>query len=248
MTTPPQMLARPLAERVAELLPPRDELHLESDIPAAVLDAASAALRRGETHYTDRPGILELRQLIAERLNATYHIGLTARDITITCGSTEARFVALKLLARPGTKVVNMTGDVGRAFAPISMITHLIGAIHTLSLPFPGEPGILYATPTARFELYGDWLKSAADNGWWVIWDTTPTDAPRGFHPAQHANLSPRVVTLGGLHRVMPGWRIGWLAGSVAAERLRALKQSMTICTTAVSQWTALAMLKEAAE
>jgi aspartate/methionine/tyrosine aminotransferase len=51
------------------------------------------------------------------------------------------------------------------------------------------------------------------------------------------------VVVIGGLDDVLPGWRVGWLAGSEVAEKLRSLKQSMTICTTSVSQWAAVALM-----
>ncbi len=48
-----------------------------------------------------------------------------------------------------------------------------------------------------------------------------------------------KTVYIGGLPE-MEGWRVGFMAGSSAAGKLRAFKQSMTICTPSVSQWAAL--------
>lgn len=46
-----------LAERVAQL---------EESVPAAVWNAVRQALLSGETHYTPRPGLRELRRKLAE--------------------------------------------------------------------------------------------------------------------------------------------------------------------------------------
>src|SRR5262245_54080423 len=39
-------------------------------VPEHVRTAAAAALDRGETHYTTRPGVIPLREAIAQRLTA----------------------------------------------------------------------------------------------------------------------------------------------------------------------------------
>ena len=64
------------------------------------------------------------------------------------------------------------------------------------------------------------------------------------FHPAQNEKLAARVVTIDSLSHRMAGWRVGWMAGSEAALRLRARKQAITICTTSVSQWAGLELLR----
>ena len=68
---------------------------------AAVLDA----LDRGETHYTDRPGILPMREKVAEILNRRFALGCGAGDVVLTCGATEARFVSVQQLLKPGDKL-----------------------------------------------------------------------------------------------------------------------------------------------
>ena len=64
MNAPQEIEPVPLAQRVAGLDGTRIRLTTEGPpIPANVIAAAEAALARGETHYTDRPGIPELRDL-----------------------------------------------------------------------------------------------------------------------------------------------------------------------------------------
>ena len=88
-------------------------------------------------------------------------------------------------------------------------------------------------------------LAQAEENDWWIVWDLsfakTITD---DFHPAQNEALAKRVVTINSLSDRMAGWRLGWMAGSEAALRLRAGKQAITICTTAVSQWAGLELVR----
>lgn len=236
----PQTLARPLAKRLATLPPAAQKYDLASDIPDAVIEAAVAALKRGETHYTDRPGILDLRTLIASRLNEKYNIGLSPKDVTITCGSTEARFVALKLLATPGTVVAcNIEPN------PIMGTVRLVGSRTLMTDSELAKLSVAYLAPTDDPAQDRQFVEIATARNAYIVWDMSIPAAPSTFHPAQLPATSPKVVTIGGLWREMPGWRVGWVAGSDVAEKLRALKQSLTICATAVSQWAAVAMMTQ---
>jgi aspartate/methionine/tyrosine aminotransferase len=85
-------------------------------------------------------------------------------------------------------------------------------------------------------------LGQARQRGWWIIWDTSGSGGT-GFHPAQNPKLAGRVVTIGSFSDRMPGWRVGWMAGSDQAKQLRAYKQSLTICSTSISQWAALGLV-----
>jgi aspartate/methionine/tyrosine aminotransferase len=255
-----ETLSRPLAQRVAGLAAAPDVTDNAPDIPDSVIQAAVDALQRGETHYTDRPGILPLRQWIADDLTQRFGLSLTAKDVTITCGATEARFVSVKLLAKAGTQIVTVDDR-----SLIAGAAHLAGAKVISEVSDPTKVSVLYLAPLspgpfshggekgnqnpspARGEGFRvrDYLEQAAENGWWVIWDmTTNSGYSAKFHPAQNPDLVPKVVTIGSVSDVMPGWRVGWMAGSQMAEKLRSFKQSMTICSTNVSQWAALEMVK----
>ena len=236
---PPKTLRRPLAQRTAALelasLSPLDE----PDIPSNVIQAASDALARGETHYTDRPGIPEFRTFVAEQLNNQYGLEIDPKEVTITCGSTEARFVTLTLLAELGASIL-CPGDT----TPIQGAAHLVGAglVQSFENENPEAIRILYLTPDDT-EI-DNLLEQAAKHHWWVIWDLSNFSRKLDFHPAQRTDLTDRVVTIDSISEHMSGWRIGWMAGSEAALRLRAFKQAITICTTNVSQWAGLEFVR----
>ena len=232
----PTKLSRSLAKRVAgleDLFPPPSD---NPPLPANVIAAAEDALARGETHYTDRPGIPEFRTWVADFLRDRWEVTVDPSEVTITCGSTEARYVTLTLLAEPGSAVL-CPGDPAR----IQGALHLLGARIVDSIQ--PDVTVLYLTPAVYRETVLELLKQAEATDWWIVWDlsfTTPDD----FHPAQNEALAKRVVTINSLSDRMAGWRLGWMAGSEAALRLRAGKQAITICTTAVSQWAGLEQLR----
>jgi aspartate/methionine/tyrosine aminotransferase len=229
------MLSRPLAQRVKLLHLSPAQITEEPDIPDNVIQAAGDALDRGETHYTDRPGIPELRTLVAERLNARYGLSIDPQAVTITCGATEARFCAVQVLAE-ADKALICPGDT----APVEALAKLAG-VPLVSSPENAPTGsLLYLTPA---DDVARWVELAVQGGWWVIWDTT------GFpiqpaNPAQRAELAGRVVTIDDLEAQMPGWRVGWMAGTDKWSAMRASKQALTICTTNVAQWAALEYLR----
>ena len=228
-----ETLSRPLAQRIAGLKAQAAQPVAEPDISDAVIEAAGAALDRGETHYTDRPGIPELRTIVAERLNSRYGLALDPAAVTITCGSTEARFCAVQVLASGQTLIC--PGDA----EPVAALA----ALHDVPLVTADAPAgsVLYLTPADDYETL---TAQAAQNGWWVIWDVSGMTAP-DFHPAQQPELAGRVVTIDDLEGQMPGWRIGWMAGSEKWSALRGAKQALTICSTNVAQWAALAYMRE---
>ena len=229
----PQTLSRPLAGRVAALDGLRPLVADEPDVPANVIEAAAAALARGETHYTDRPGIPEFRAWVADHLAERFGLAIDPSEVTITCGSTEARFVTMTLLAEVGSAVL-CPGDA----SPISGALHILGAdvVDTVQ----DDISLLYITPDVYRETAIELLQRAEDRNWWIVYDLSFAKTAPPFHPAQNEKLASRVVTIDSLSADMAGWRLGWMAGSAAALRLRAGKQAITICTTAVSQWAGL--------
>jgi len=234
----PQELSRPLAQRVAgnQPQPPPPSPGLPeggAQLPPNVIEAAVAALDRGETHYTDRPGIPEFRAWVAEHLRERYQVDVDPAEVTITCGSTEARYVCLTLLVPPGRAVL-CPGDDAR----IRGALHLVGA--TVVDSIQADVSLLYITPEVYRETAIELLQRAEDTDWWIVYDLSFAKASPPFHPAQNPKLAARVVTIDSLSEHMAGWRLGWMAGSEMALRLRAGKQAITICTTAVSQWAGL--------
>ncbi len=238
--TGPQTLTRPLAARVADLPAPTEPIDAPS-VSEGVIAAAEAALEAGKTHYTDRPGILPLREYVVAWLGRQYGLELSPDSVTITIGATEARFVCVKQLVAPGTALA-----AAQPHAAITAASALVGVPLVTEANDPAAISAVYLTPNDPAEAIQSLLALAAEHGWWVIWDTAspPLTEKEGtaFHPAQDAQLAAQVVSLGSLSDTLPGWRVGFMAGSKAAGKLRAYKQSMTICSPSISQWAALGL------
>jgi len=77
------------------------------DCPAGLREAVAAAMTAGHNQYAPMPGIPLLRQRIAEKIAALYSAEVDMdREITVTAGATEALFVAIQTVVRPGDEVI----------------------------------------------------------------------------------------------------------------------------------------------
>ncbi len=232
-------LSVPLAERAERLLARGYEETRLSDAPApeTAVRATLDALGRGETHYTDRPGILPLRERVSERLNARFGIATDPKTNTvITCGVTEARFVAVQELMTPRQKLY-----AGMRSERLEGALIVRGADLTLEA---GEARVLYLASSVPQEEQRSLLERA--NGEALVVFEVDDDV-NTFHPALLESFKDRTVTIGDLGAAdgLQSWRVGFLAAPPAsAPGLRDFKQALTICTTNLSQWAALALLE----
>jgi aminotransferase len=77
------------------------------DTPAAIMQAGIDALQDGATHYTSNAGLIELREAIAEALNARYGVAYDPADeILVTVGVSEALYLAMAALLDPGDEII----------------------------------------------------------------------------------------------------------------------------------------------
>ncbi|MFC1960068.1 hypothetical protein ACFLYO_05115 [Chloroflexota bacterium] len=239
--TEPQTLSRPLAARVADLPDPVHTGQVDAvQTSSAVADAAIDALNRGETHYTNRPGIVPLRDQLAAHLTATHKIAIGADEITITCGAVEARFAAVNVLAGAGKGIV-CPGDA----TLVATAAQLVGVPVVQAVADCDAVGIVWLSPADDRVVTETLLLEAAAQKWWIVWDVSG-GAESDFHPAQDEALAPLTVTIGDFGDAMQGWGVGFMAGSEMAGQLKSFKQSITICTTNVSQWAALGLMEAA--
>ncbi len=74
--------------------------------PAHIVEAAKAALDRGETHYSAGAGLPELRQALAEGLSRRGDTPLEASNVVVTCGGKSAILYALLALLDEGDEVL----------------------------------------------------------------------------------------------------------------------------------------------
>ena len=74
--------------------------------PQAVIDACTDALARGETHYSDSRGLIEIREAIAGNLEARFGVSVDPGRVLVTSGTSPAMLLVFSLLLDPGDEVV----------------------------------------------------------------------------------------------------------------------------------------------
>ncbi|MCX7176899.1 MAG: pyridoxal phosphate-dependent aminotransferase [Proteobacteria bacterium] len=80
--------------------------------PPRLLDRVTHHMAAGHNQYAPMPGVLPLREAIAEKIESLYAARYDAEDeITVTAGATQAIFTAITACVRPGDEVI--------VFAPV---------------------------------------------------------------------------------------------------------------------------------
>ena len=230
--------AVPLADRIELLLRHPALEQSSSDAVAAsphVRRAIAEALYRGETHYTDRPGILPLREAVAALLRRRFALDTNARDnVIITCSMTEARLIATQQMLQPGD-LIAAANSSERLYGP-AVLRQI--QMTTLAGPDTRAVYLTSSTPEAELRSHVDAVPPTA----FIIYEIDEQE--NRFHPAQLPGSVSRTFTLGTLGP--DHWRVGYLAAaSEFSSGLRDFKQNLTICTTSLSQWAVLAALEE---
>jgi aminotransferase len=76
--------------------------------PEPIIRAAIESLEAGETHYTANGGMIELRQLIADDLEARHGVRYDPRtELVITVGASEGLDATLRAVINPGDEVIH---------------------------------------------------------------------------------------------------------------------------------------------
>lgn len=231
--------------------------------PEHVRAAAKTALERGETHYTAGTGIPELRAAIAERLTADgYPVELAS--IGVTNGGTEAIYIALQSALKPGDTalvvepisphIVDMVEFIGATPQRITTLaednfTPTVEAIKEqdaqLLLIASPSPITGKRVPTIALE---EFITAARDRKMPVLLDLSYADGlyvPEAI-PFSNPGLTSEIILTGSFSTAfgLAGWRIGFFSAPPADLALfNGLKMSMSICTTAVSQFAATTAL-----
>jgi aminotransferase len=244
----------------------------ELDQPAAehIVQATIDALNRGETHYTDRVGIIPLRQALAARIAAEDGLDYNPLGEVLICGGgREALFVATQMLINPGDEVIvpepaspvlaegiRLAGGI-----PVTVSTHpeddfalKAGAIAAALTPRTRV--LLFASPAAPTGgvTTGDDLAAIAalarDHHLTVIWDETfrtfVANGVRQDNIAALPGMRERTAIVGSFSAryAMTGWRTGYVVAPASLlHAITMMKQALTICSAAPSQWAAHAAL-----
>jgi aspartate/methionine/tyrosine aminotransferase len=238
--------------------------------PAAVMDAAIAAMRRGDTHYTVALGIAPLREAIAGFYATRYGITLSPERVAVTAGASGAMLILFGSLVDPGDEwlMPDPTYPCNRRF--ISLFggsTRLIpcGAAQNYQLTpelvarhwGPRTRGVMLASPSNPT---GTTVPAAAmrgiyqvvrERGGALVVDEIYHGLTYGRDAAGRFVEEPTALGLGddvfvinsfSKYFSMTGWRLGWVVAPQShMKNLEKLAQNLFICPPTLSQHAALA-------
>jgi aspartate aminotransferase len=245
------------------------------DTPVFIRDAAKRALDEGATRYTLVDGILPLREAIAAEANTRWKgpDAVKPNEVVVSNGSKQSLFNACFCLFGPGDEVliptpswtsyyemvtlsratvVAVDGDAANGFKVTAAMLAAAATDRTrgVMLNSPSNPtGSVYSADELRAI-----LALAHERGWWVICDEIYRRISYGAPAASVLDVAPsreRLVLVDGVAKAyaMTGWRIGWTVSAPAlAKAMTAFQSHTTSNAAAVSQYAALAALRETAQ
>lgn len=76
------------------------------DTPAHIVESGIAALKRGETRYTQVAGSLALREAISRKFKRENDLDYSPKEIIVACGAKHAIFNALSVTVEGGDEVI----------------------------------------------------------------------------------------------------------------------------------------------
>jgi aspartate/methionine/tyrosine aminotransferase len=214
--------------------------------PPEILEAAAKAVVEGSNQYAPSRGLPALREAVAAHYKRHQNLDLSAENICVTSGATEALAAAILATVEPGDDVIIFTPAYD-AYAPL--IRRAGGLPVEVALQPPGwrieraalEAAISPATkaivfnnphnPTGRL-FDRDELAVVAEfaviNELMVIsdevWEHILLDG-QSFTPiASLAGMDKRTLKCGSAGKIfsLTGWKIGWLAASAELATLAA--------------------------
>lgn len=241
--------------------------------PDFIVSAAAASLARSETRYVSNAGLPELRDALAESYSRRTGMSLSAANVMITFGASEALLLTLAAVVDPGDKVV--VPDPG--YPNYLGLLHLLGARPSAAKTHASEDFRLTAAnvmascdaytkaiilnspanPTGavmRDAEVASVIDFASERGITVVSDevygsiTYPPNVHRSA--LDHASIGNTVaVDSFSKSYAMTGWRIGY---AIASPRLIAVmtefQESVAACVPPFVQHAALAALRSGDE
>ena len=232
--------------------------------PPELIAAAQRALAGKSNQYPPMRGIPELRSAVADYYLRTQGLTLSAEQVIVTSGGTEALAASLFALVAPGDEVL-LVQPLYDAYLPLvqwaggtAKVISLTPPAWTLSLDAlaaaigPKTRGIVLNTPNnpvgtmlsrETLEAIGE-LAEAHDL--WVlcdeVWEAMVFDSTPHVSPLAIPSLAKRSVKVGSAGKIfsMTGWKVGWaVAAPELAARIAGRHQFLTFTTPPALQWAA---------
>jgi arginine:pyruvate transaminase len=221
------------------------------DTPPAIVEAAVASLRAGDTHYSDTRGLHALRASIARRHQQRCGQPVGAGHVTVLPGAQCAVFAVAQCLLDPGDEVIvaepmyvtyeAVFGVCGAKVVPVAVrpenafrvepadVARLITPrTRAMLLNSPNNPSGA-SLPLATWQALA---RLCIEHDLWLISDEVYSDLLYdGEHisPASLPGMAERTATLNSLSKshAMTGWRIGWAIGP---ESLAGHLANLSLC------------------
>jgi aspartate aminotransferase len=241
------------------------------ETPDNIKEAAIAAIRRGETRYTDVDGIPELKRAIADKFRRENGLTYAPSQVTVGTGGKQVLYNALLATVNPGDEVI----IPAPYWVSYPDIVHLAGgkpvALATrLEHGFKVQPEDLERaiTPRTKWVILNspsnpsgaaytrDDMKKLTDvlmrhKHVWVLTDDMYEhlvyDDFTFVTPVQvEPGLYERTLTMNGVSKAycMTGWRIGYGAGPETLIKAMAKLQSQSTSNPcSIAQWAAVEAL-----
>ncbi len=210
------------------------------DTPAAITEATIAALRAGDTHYSDLLGLEELRAAIARRHQAKTGAATTEDNIAVMAGAQCGLFAASLCLLAPGDEVIvpepmYVTYEATLQ-APGARIVRVaqrpengfhLNPDDIARAITPRTRAIYFATPCNPTGAMIPWATLervaalAQQHDLWVVSDevyAALTFAQEHVSIGGLPGMAERTVTINSLSKshAMTGWRMGWIVAPTA--------------------------------
>ncbi|NUQ17849.1 MAG: aminotransferase [Sphingomonas sp.] len=209
--------------------------------PDEILEAAARAVKEGSNQYPPSRGLPALRDAVASHYNRHFGQQLTAQEVCVTSGATEALGAAILATVEPGDEVIILTPAYD-SYAP--MIRRAGGTPVEVALQPPewridGQALERAVTPKTRAILFNSphnptgrlfdsgelqiVARVAREHDLIVItdevWEHIVLDG-RSFTPlATLPDMAERTIKIGSAGKIfsLTGWKVGWM---VAAPNL----------------------------
>lgn len=251
----------------------REVVHLEIgepdfDTPQHIVEAAVAALRRGETHYTPSAGIMPLRRAIAEEIGRTRDIPVEPEHVVVVPGAKPIIFFTILATCERGDEVIypnpgfpiyeSMIQFAGAKPVPIRLGMERgfrLDPDELRELMTPRTRLIILnspANPTGGVMNRADIeavARVAQEYDCWILSDEIYS---RILYNGAHHSISSipgfqeRTIILDGFSKTyaMTGWRLGYgVMPRELAQHITRLMTNSNSCTATFSQYAAIAAL-----
>ena len=234
------------------------------------IDAAARATAERGMKYTPNAGDPELRRLIAERY--AYPGMNDARNVTVTTGSQEAMYVAIKALLDPArdemlviepaypayakiaqlegvaVRSVGMRESEGFAYDPELILAAVTPATRLIVLGSPANPTGCVMTATALATLTQGLLARGGEPVW-ILADELYRELTYVDDPGHAGAVYPYTIAVNGISKsnALTGMRIGWtIAPAPLCDELTKVHAWVSSAASTFGQRVALGIFGEA--